>query len=168
MTGRIWLPRLALLLILAGQLNYLPDRWAFWQQLWEFARLPDPVAAARLAYGAANYDLLAWVKAQTPAEATLLLVTASPRTYGDPSYLLYHRALYHLYPRSIWWAAPVPATGYPVWWSTTDLSETDLLNLARARRATAILAVGFVEPPVSGPVLSFDERTHLIFWAGEK
>lgn len=166
MSWRTWLPRLALLLVLAGQLNYLPDRLAFWGQVWNFARLADQTAAARLAYGAADYDLLEWVKRQTTPDSTLLLLTASPQTYGDPSYVLYHRAIYHLYPRSVWWAAPVPLNRYPAWWSFTDLSEADILALAGRHQATAILAVGFARKPVSGPSLSFGAETHLIFLDG--
>lgn len=168
MTWRIWLPRAALLLILAGQLNYLPDRIAFWRQLWIFTHLPDQTAAARFAYGAADYDLLTWIERQTSPETTILLVSASPRTYGDPAYVLYHRALYRLYPRQVWWAAPVPATRYPAWWTPTDLSAADLLALARRYQATTVLASGFREPPLPGSVRSFDETTHLIFLAGDE
>jgi hypothetical protein len=92
-----------------------------------------------------------------------LLVTSSPHTYGDPSYVLYHRALYHLYPRSLWWAAPVSPTRYPAWWNFTDLSEKDILNIAQKHQATAILADGFARPPVPGPAITFDADTHLTF-----
>ena len=158
-----WLPGLALALIVAGQLYYLPERIEFWGQLLALAGAEDAIVAARLAYGPADYDLLAWTAQETSPGATILLVTASPQTYGDPAYVLYHRAIYRLYPRSIWWAAPVPPTRYPAWWSFSDLSEAGILGLARQRQATAILAEGFSEPPVPGPVLSFDQDTHLIF-----
>lgn len=161
MTGRTWLPWLALLLIMIGQLNYLPDRLAFLRRTWTFIGLPEP-AAARLAYGAADYDLLVWLEQHTLPETTILLVTASPQTYGDPSYVLYHRALYHLYPRSVWWAAPVPANRHPAWWTFTDLSPAHLLSLAEQYQATVILADGFAEEPVPGARLSFDDDTHLI------
>ncbi|MFQ5614016.1 MAG: hypothetical protein ACE5H9_17985, partial [Anaerolineae bacterium] len=156
---RSWLPRLALLLVLAGQVYYLPARLGFVRQLLEYARLPDATAEARVAYGAASYDLLAWVEAETPPDTTLLLLTASPRTYGDPAYVLYHRAVYHLYPRRVWWAAPVETTPYPAWWSFTDLDPAGILALAGSYGATAVLADGFARPPVPGAVRSFDPDT---------
>ena len=157
-----WLFRLAVLLVLAGQLNYVPGRLNFLRQVWGFVRADDQTDA-RLAYGAADYDLLEWVKQETPPQATILLLTASPQTYGDPSYVLYHRALYHLYPRSIWWAAPVPRDRYPAWWIDTDLSEADIRARADEYKARVILAVGFPYPPLSAPSHSFDRETHLIF-----
>ncbi|HEX9926742.1 MAG TPA: hypothetical protein VGD99_29110 [Anaerolineae bacterium] len=163
----IWLFRLAVLLVLAGQLNYAPDRLSFLRQVWAFAGAEDQTAAARLAYGADDYDLLEWVRRETPSQATILLLTSSPQTYGDPSYVLYHRALYHLYPRTIWWAAPVSLDRYPAWWVYTDLSETDISAKAEAYDATVILAVGFRHPPLSVPSHSFDQETHLIFLRGD-
>lgn len=155
-------PWLALLLITAGQLNYLPARLDFLRQLGVLAQI-DTQDANRLAYGAASYDLLTWVEQNTAPDTTLLLFTASPRTYGDPAYVLYHRALYHLYPRTVWWAAPVPQTRYPAWWIFTDLTEANILALAHKYHASAVLADGFSRPPISGPTQTFDADTRLIF-----
>jgi hypothetical protein len=157
---------LAVGLILLGQLNYLPGRLAHFWEIMALLAAPDPLDKARLTYGEANYDLLLWVEQLAPPEATILLVTASPATYGDPSYVLYHRAMYRLAPRSIWWAAPVPRRPYPAWWHETDLSQTSLLTLAARQQASLILAVGFARPPVAGPLLSFAATTHLIFLPG--
>jgi len=156
------LPGLALLLVIIGQLNYLPARLDYLRQLAVFART-EPGEAARMAYYPASYDLLVWVEQHTDSDTTLLLLTAGPRTYGDPAYVLYHRALYHLYPRPVWWAAPVPANRYPTWWLPTDLTEANILTLAEKHEATAILADGFDHPPISGAVISFDGDTYLIF-----
>jgi hypothetical protein len=166
MTWRTWIPRLALILILAGQINYLPQRLDYVQRLLAYARLEDPLDAARLAYGAADYDLLEWVRQNTAPDTTLLLVTASEQTYGDPSYVLYHRAIYHLYPRDVWWAAPVEPKRYPAWWSPVELGETELLRIAARHRASVILSAGFSHPPIQGSVLTFDEDTYLIFLDG--
>ena len=153
-------------LIIAGQVNYLPGRLAFFEELLRYAQADAPTSKARLAYSPANYDLLDWVRSQTPPEATLLLVTTSPAAYGDPTYVLYHRAIYHLGPRSVWWAAPVPPTRYPVWWSETDLSPQNIQTLATQRQATVVLTAGFRRPPIPGPFISFDPDTHLIFLEG--
>ncbi|GIK40994.1 MAG: hypothetical protein BroJett011_48270 [Chloroflexota bacterium] len=153
---------MGLLLIIAGQFNYLPARLDFLRQLGVLAQA-DRQDANRLAYGAASYDLLAWVEQNTTPNTTLLLLTASPQTYGAPAYVLYHRALYHLYPRTVWWAAPVPPTRYPAWWTFTDLTETHILTLAQRYHASAVLADGFPYPPVSGQALAFDGDTQLIF-----
>jgi hypothetical protein len=159
-----WLPWLALSLIIAGQLNYLPARLDFLRQLGMLARV-DSQDASRLAYGTANYDLLVRVEQNTPPDATLLLLTASPRTYGDPVYVLYHRALYHLYPRTVWWAAPVPPTRYPAWWNFTYLTEANILALAQKYQTSVVLADGFTRPPVPGQALALDADTWLIFIA---
>ncbi|NJN95701.1 MAG: hypothetical protein HC875_17110 [Anaerolineales bacterium] len=159
------LPGLALLLVIISQLNYLPARLDYLRQLVVFAHA-EPTEAARLAYYPASYDLLVWVEQHTAPDTSLLLLTASPRTYGDPTYVLYHRALYHLYPRPVWWAAPVSANRYPAWWLPTDLTEANILTLAEAHGAKAILADGFAQPPVAGAVLSFDADTYLIFLDG--
>ncbi len=158
-----WLPWLACLLIIIGQFYYLPERLSFLRQLFAFAHTTDPLEVARTAYSPADYDLLAWVKCETSSDTILLLVTTSPQTYRDPSYVVYHRAIYHLYPRSVWWAAPVPPTHYPTWWTFTDLSETDILDIAQKHQATAILADGFTQPPLPGLELAFDADTYLIF-----
>lgn len=159
------LPGLVLLLIIIGQINYLPARLDYLHQLAVFARA-EPEEAARLAYQPASYNLLVWIEQHTAPDTTLLLLTASPRTYGDPAYVLYHRALYHLYPRPVWWAAPVPANHYPVWWLSTDLTETNILTLAEEHGATVVLADGFTRPPVSGHLIAFDDDTHLVFLNG--
>jgi hypothetical protein len=156
------LPWFILLLIIVGQFNYLPARLDYVRQLAVFAHA-KPAEAARLAYQPASYDLLVWVEQHTTPDTTLLLLTASPRTYGNPAYVLYHRALYHLYPRPVWWAAPVPANRYPAWWLPTDLTEANILTLAEKHGAGAILADGFAQPPIYGTAVSFDEDTHLIF-----
>lgn len=153
---------LALLLIIAGQLYYLPQRLAFWQQLVTFAQA-GPAKAIQMAYQPADYSLLTWVEQHTLPDTTLLLLTASPRTYGDPSYVLYHRAMYHLYPRSVWWAAPALQDRYPAWWLPTDLSASQILTLAHQHQTSAILADGFSQPPLPGLTLAFDADTYLIF-----
>jgi hypothetical protein len=162
---RQWFPWLALALILAGQLNYLPDRIFFFKQTLALAQA-DSRERLRLAYGAADYDLLAWVADHTPSDTILLLLTASPHTYGDPAYVLYHRAIYHLSPRTVWWAAPVAPTRYPAWWSFTDLTPLNILSLAEMRQADVILAAGFPAPPLAGEVISYSENIHLIFLSG--
>lgn len=157
-----WLPWLVLLLIIAGQLNYLPDRLDFLCQLGVLAHA-NTYDRARLTYGAASYDLLVWVEQNTLPDTTLLLLTASPQTYGDPAYVLYHRALYHLYPRTVWWAAPVSPRRYPAWWIYTDLTQANILTLIQKYHTSAVLADGFAQPPVPGQTLTFDADTWLIF-----
>ncbi|MDX1523628.1 MAG: hypothetical protein R3264_18515, partial [Anaerolineae bacterium] len=160
---------LALALILISQLVYLPDRLAFWHYLYDLTTAETITDRYRLAYGAADYDFLVWVEQQTPPTSTILLVTAGDRTYGDPTYVLYHRALYHLAPRTVWWAAPVEPTRYPVWWLTTDLSADSILTLAQARRADVIIAEGFEHAPLLAAnnrqfkAIAYDANTHLIF-----
>ncbi len=154
---------IALSVILIGQLYFLPTRIDQWTRAVQWARLSDPADKARRAYGVADYDLLVWVEGQTPREATLLLLTPGAQANGNPAYVMYHRALYHLYPRTIWWAAPEPPTTYPVWWIPTDVNPAAILAVAEQHQATIILADGFSVLPLAGSVRSFDADTHLIF-----
>ena len=150
-----------------GQINYLPDRLSLFTQLLTFANAENQTEKYRLAYGAADYDLLTWVEQTTPPETAMLLLTASPETYGDPSYVLYHRAIYHLAPRAVWWAAPVLPQRYPAWWDFTDLNSDNIQALMQQRRVGVVLADGFSQPPLSGSHLAFDQDTWLIFLHGD-
>ncbi|MEM7346818.1 MAG: hypothetical protein AAF485_21470, partial [Chloroflexota bacterium] len=157
------LPIAAVGLVIVAQLYYLPDRVIFFKQLLDFAQIESEQSLSHLAYDSADYQALFWVTQVTPPDTTLLLLTATPNTYGDSSYVLYHRALYHLYPRTVWWAAPVPPTRYPNWWITTDLSEPDTLSIVDTHHIDAVWADGFTTPPLNGEFVSFDRDTHLVF-----
>lgn len=65
---RVGLQGAAVLLILYGQLAYLPERKQFWRESWQYAQADVP-GKERLAYGNRIYDLLEWVQQNIPPTA---------------------------------------------------------------------------------------------------
>lgn len=163
-TGSRFLLFAAVMLIGLSQFVYLPLRQCFGQHVADYARLTDAAAKQRQAYGAADYELLSWLAAQTPPEAHLLLITPTPPLAGDAQYVFYHRALVDLYPRTVWWIAPPDQVAqYPIWWSETDLSVADIRRQAAQFKSDVLLFEGFEEPLLPGEVRYFDEDTFLLF-----
>jgi len=151
------------LVILAGQAFYLPERISSLRETWRFAAARGGTERLRIAYAPADYDLLRWVKERTPAEAVILLATPDAEPRGTADDVLYHRALYLLYPRRVWWVAPARRKTYPEWWITAEPARETLRHLAQERGARVVLTCGFAEPPVPGRTLSFNATTHLVF-----
>ncbi|MDQ3929699.1 MAG: hypothetical protein M3328_11215, partial [Chloroflexota bacterium] len=115
--------------------------------------LLEPDEQYRLQLGDVPYDLLRAADAALPRDATVLLVT-SGRDIGTLEYITYHRALYFLAPRPVWWAAPAPPDGTwkSHWWISTPLTPAALSALASAKHASYLLVFGVNEP------LSLGER----------
>jgi hypothetical protein len=151
------------LAIVAGQAFYLPERLSTLRETWRFANARNQTERLRLAYTPADYDLLRWVDEETPRDSVILLVTPDFEPRGTPGYVLYHRALYLLYPRRVWWVSPARHKTHPEWWITAEPEQETLRRLAKERRARIVLACGFSAPPVSGRALTFDSTTHLVF-----
>lgn len=93
-------------------------------------------------------ELLPAIASLTPPRSSLILLT--PGT-GRESYVLYHRALVELYPRRVVWATYEPPHGWPVWWTGVARRAGAVEELARHRRAVAVVAAGFAESPLPGP-----------------
>lgn len=109
-------------------------------RLWE-----QPDAQARAVLGDTPYDLLRETDALLPRRARLLLVTPG-RDVRHLEYTLFHRALYFLAPRSVWWATPAPADGTweSRWWISAPLTASAVQAVARAHEVTHILVL---QPP---------------------
>lgn len=162
-SGSRLLPVVAGLAIVAGQALHLPERRAVLRQSWRFAMARSRPERLRLAYAPADYDLLLWVGRETPRDSVILLVTPDEEPRGTPDDVLYHRALYLLYPRRVWWVTPARHGTRPEWWIAAEPEPETLRRLAKARGARVVLARGFSTPPVPGRALSFDGTTHLVF-----
>jgi hypothetical protein len=87
--------------------------------------------------------LLGAAAAALPEQATILLVTPG-RDVRHGEYLLFHRALYQLTPRAVWWVAPAPADGTweSRWWLSAPSNTGSLMATAREKHATHILIAG--------------------------
>ena len=71
---------------------------------------PDTAAQLRQQLGDDLYAALTGADAALPRDAAVLLVTPGldPR---HVEYVAFHRALYHLAPRPVWWVNPAPDDG---------------------------------------------------------
>lgn len=143
-----WIACVALSLALLTALFDLPNRiTAVANALPTVRLLLDPDEQYRLQLGAVPYDLLRAADAALPRDATVLLVTPG-RDIGTLEYIIYHRALYFLAPRALWWAAPTPPDGTwkSHWWLPTPLTPQALRELAAAKGASYLLVFDVAEP----------------------
>jgi hypothetical protein len=89
------------------------------------------------------YDLLRRVGSEVPDGTPILLVTRDAATQPPYSpYVLYHRALYHLYPRRVWWAVVEPPRRVPAWWLSTSGRPDEVVELAERLGAGAAVTIG--------------------------
>ncbi|HEX8221054.1 MAG TPA: hypothetical protein VF914_17820 [Chloroflexia bacterium] len=117
--------------------------------------LLQPDEQYRLHLGEVPYDLLRAADAALPRDATVLLVTPG-RDTGTLEYITYHRALYFLAPRPVWWAAPTATDGTwkSRWWVSTPLTSEALRAVAAEKGASYMLVFGVPEVlPFGRPVL---------------
>ena len=121
----------------------------------------QPDAQYRVVLGEVPFDLLQAADALLPRDAGVLLVTPG-RDVRRLEYTLFHRALYFLAPRSVWWLAPAPADGTweSRWWISAPLTASAVQAVARQRQATHIL----VFQPPGAPALDLPWGRKLATW----
>ena len=97
------------------------------------------------------YDLLRTADAILPRNVTVLLVTPG-RDVRHHEYTLFHRALYFLAPRSVWWLAPAPLDGSweSRWWIFAPLTPEFVHAIAAEKGASYILAYDLPQPLAVG------------------
>lgn len=135
--------RLAFAFSLLAAVKYVPDR----VQGFVLPALPvvrlwfDIDAQYRLHLGDVPYDLLRSVDAALPPDATVLLIT-SGRDVRHLEYTTFHRALYFLAPRPVWWVSPAPSDGTweARWWISAPLSADSIRRVAQNKLASYVLA----------------------------
>jgi hypothetical protein len=127
-------------MLLAAVLD-LPRRsveaWSSLQVVLNWDR-PEEQFAQR--YAPASYALITAVDTTLPPSASLLLVTSGRDTWRR-EYILYHRLLYALAPRPVWWVAPTTPDGSwkSRWWIFAPLTEQTVLAVAQAKGSTHAL-----------------------------
>jgi len=124
---------------------------------------PDYDAQARLVQGAELYDALKAADAELPREATVLFITSGADPRHD-EYVAFHRALYWLAPRPVWWANPAQPDGTweSRWWIQTPLSSEHIEKLARAKYADVVLLFEMNAPlELDVPIWSSDNTTSI-------
>ena len=145
------LARISLALILGQSVLLLLDDSRLQAALAVIRLWPDPQAQARLHLGQVPYDLLTAADSILPPQATVLLATPGSDV-RHREYTTFHRALYYLTPRPVWWITPAPADGTweSRWWTSAPLTPASILAEANTRHATHILTMGPGPPPAIG------------------
>ncbi len=105
----------------------------------------------RLMLGEIPYDALVKADAVLPDESTILLVT-SGEDVRHLEYTTYHRALYFLAPRSVWWISPAQPDGTweSRWWQYSPMTEEAIQDVVRTKEVDCILTVDVTLPEGSG------------------
>lgn len=121
----------------------------------------QPDAQYRALLGDVPYDLLREADAALPRTARVLLITPG-QDIRHLEYTLFHRALYFLAPRSVWWLAPAPPDGTweSRWWISAPLTAASVQTVAGERQVTHIL----VFQPPGAPILDLPWGHKLASW----
>ena len=138
-----------LVVALATAVSYMPGRWAELQAILPVVgRWPDLDGQYRAQLKGVPYDLLRTADALVPRDASVLLVT-SGRDVTRSEYITYHRALYFLTPRQVWWLSPAPPDGTwkSRWWVSKPLTAEAIKSEAASRGVTYVVLSG-VTPPL--------------------
>ena len=118
---------------------------------------PRPEVQFRLQLGEVPYDLLQAADAILAPEAVTLLVTPGLDVRGL-EYTTFHRALYFLSPRPVWWLTPAPPdlTWESRWWISAPFTAEAVLTVAAEKGAPCIL--------VSDPALELPVGIRVAAW----
>jgi hypothetical protein len=130
----------------------LPYQWAYVQPVLNVARLwSDSDAQHRIQAYEGSYDLLREADRMLPADASVLLVTPG-REVASREYTAYHRALYLLAPRPVWWLSPAPSDGTwkARWWISAPLEFETMRSVATGRSAKYVLFYNLEPSPGLG------------------
>lgn len=127
---------------IGGQVGLLVANWPTFR-LWF-----QPDAQYRLALGDVPYDLLQEVNQLLPANVGLLLVT-NGQDVRHLEYTTFHRALYFLAPRPVWWLSPAAPdqTWESRWWISRPVTAANIADVAQAKGLSCVL---LVEQAVAG------------------
>lgn len=148
--------RLALAALLVTAAVMLPSQLQFVaRSLPTIALWPQPVAQARQHLGGVPYDLLLAAHRLLPREATVVLVT-SGADVRHREYTTFHRALYYLTPRPVWWMAPAPPDGTweSRWWRSAPLAPESIRAFAAEQGAAYVLALDVPDAATIGATIA--------------
>jgi hypothetical protein len=128
----------------------------------------EPDAQSRIQSAPAPYDLLREADAALPPTATVLLVTPG-RDIGRQEYITYHRALYFLASRPVWWMAPTPSDGSwkSRWWISAPITPDSVRAIAAEKGAQYVLAYGAEDVAGLGDTVVVEDGGYLIRLGGD-
>ena len=131
-----------LTLVLLASAVDLPARLSYISSTLPIVRLWfDPEEQNRLQYPAVPHDLLRAADRVIPRDAGVVFITAGTDVrHGE--YVAFHRALYLLAPRAIWWLTPAPSDGTweSRWWLSHSLTRESVLAVAGEKHASFVVA----------------------------
>jgi hypothetical protein len=159
-----WVLLAALAVMLLSAAVDVPNRWDSLARIWPVVQQwgePDVQQRMQAEDWPHAYDLLRQADAVIPKDAAVLVVTSGEDTRGA-EYITFHRALYLLAPRQVWWTAPTaPGDDWKSrWWIPSDITPEAVRKLAAERGAKYVLTYGLDEPlEVGEQVLENEEGT---------
>ena len=131
------------------------------------AHWPDLSAQRRLLEGDELVSLVALSDAVLPHDATVLLVTAGEKPRAA-EYVIFHRILYHLAPRRVWWTnrAVPDGTWESRFWIPAPLEADRLRTIAAAKGAGFLIFAGVDVPRGLPPGTRLTSTTTLVVLEG--
>ena len=153
---------LVMAILLAG-LN-LPGQLASFLNSLPVVRLwAEPDEQYRLQLGEVPYDLLRAADAILPRDAPVLLITPG-RDVRHLDYTTFHRALYFLSPRTVWWLAPAPPDGTweSRWWISAPLTPESIRSVAAEKEVACLLVTDPSLAIVAGQIVASWEAGYLL------
>ncbi len=151
------------LVLLACVLN-LPARLFFLRPTLPIIRLWfDPEEQNRRQFPEVPHDLLRATEAALPPYARLLLITAG-KDVRRREYITFHRALYLLAPRPVWWLAPAPPDGTweSRWWISAPLTPERVRAVAAEKQTDYVLVCDAPDLTLPGRKLVEMKEGHLL------
>jgi 4-amino-4-deoxy-L-arabinose transferase-like glycosyltransferase len=107
--------------------------------------------------------LLRTADALLPPGASVLLVTPGVDVRHQ-EYTTFHRALYWLAPRPVWWLSPAPDDGTweARWWTSAPLDSQSITRLAHEHNLTYVLQIGTNDLSLPGEPLTASSEGALV------
>ncbi len=129
------------------------------------SRWSNPITQHHLQLDDAPYpfDLLRTAESILPRDATVLLITPG-RDVRHREYVTYHRALYWLAPRPIWWLTPAPPddTWESHWWMSAPLTLESVRAIAAQKHVSHVLTDGLAQPLATGRKIAEQDGGYLL------
>ena len=156
-----YLPFLIIVLVnmtaVPGQLSEIKRHWPV-IRLWN-----DPAAQMSLMLGDVPYEGLKMAAETTAPDVTILLIT-SGEDVRRRDYTTYHRALYLLAPRPVWWLSPAPPDGTweSRWWISKPISAENIAATVTEKTADCLLLIDVPPLPEYGELVKASDEAAIV------
>jgi len=149
--------------LLAAAVQFVQYTTFIWPILPIMRLWSSPDAQYRLQLPDIPYDALRAADATLPRDASILLIT-SGRDVQQNEYRIFHRALYFLAPRPVWWLTPHAPDGTwkSRWWISAPLDPGSIRRIAAEKQVSYVLAYGLAQPISVGREIADLGDSHLL------